>query len=498
MTQSPEQKGVRGFIRSFTAVMGLPLAFWVVVGAFVLESMSYFGVLTLMTSYLTRDLGFATKWATGFVSIFTMLVTLFMLGAGSYAESFGLRKAVLAALFLCVAGRLLFTAIPSLTGEGATATSSAAGGEDGFWNPGAMVVWMMIAALVIIALGEAILQPVCYSGVKQYTDEATSSMGYGLIYAFMNAGIVVAGELSARFRPAVQNVIEGRASGQTGILDGVSRWLAGNVGSGIQAVNWICLGITSLTLVLVAITFTKGVEARKLRPDRAEEMRKADARPAWRKFREYFTAGPFANPRFIFFIFMLLPVRTLFAHQWLTMPEYVLRAYDKDVADNMERLVNWINPAIIFFGVPVATALTRRVNVYTMMIVGSLVSAVPTYLLCGGPSLTLLISYFVMFSIGEALWSARFLEYASELAPEGRLAQYMGLANIPWLLAKGTTGLYAGLMLDHYCKAGLPVEQQQTGTLWFIYGCIAMASPIGLWLARGWVMKGLHAKVAKA
>ena len=47
-----------------------------------------------------------------------------------------------------------------------------------------------------------------------------------------------------------------------------------------------------------------------------------------------------SNTRFIFFIFMLLPVRTLFAHQWLTMPQYIMRAYNKDVADHMEWLVN--------------------------------------------------------------------------------------------------------------------------------------------------------------
>ena len=86
------------------------------------------------------------------MSIFTMLVTLFMLGAGSYAESFGLRRAILAALVFCTLGRLLFTVVPS-----------------GF-VPGGVVV-AVIAALSITAVGEAILQPVCYSGVKQYTDD---------------------------------------------------------------------------------------------------------------------------------------------------------------------------------------------------------------------------------------------------------------------------------------------------------------------------------------
>ena len=102
------------------------------------------------------------------------------------------------------------------------------------------------------------------------------------------------------------------------------------------------------------------------------------------------------------------------------------------------------------------------------------------------------ISYFVIFSIGEALWSARFLEYASELAPAGRVAQYMGLANVPWLLAKGTTGLYSGYLLATFCPKHSPPAQMHTGTLWLIYACIAMTSPIGLWLGRNWVHRGLR------
>ncbi len=156
--------------------------------------------------------------------------------------------------------------------------------------------------------------------------------------------------------------------------------------SGVQAVNWTCVGITLLTLLLFVLLMTRKAEAAKLRPDTAEEMRKTDTRPWSERLRSYFTDGPFSNKRFLFFIFMLLPVRTLFAHQWLTMPDYILRAYDENVADHMEWLVNWINPAIIFVGVPIATALTRKVNVYKMMVIGSLVSALPTFLLAGGPN----------------------------------------------------------------------------------------------------------------
>ena len=53
-------------------------------------------------------------------------------------------------------------------------------------------------------------------------------------------------------------------------------------------------------------------------------------------------------------------------------------------------------------------------------------------------------------------------------------------------------GLYSGYLLATLCPANTPANQMQTGTLWLIYALIAMTSPIGLWLARGWVYRGLH------
>lgn len=459
------------FITSFTDILKCPRALWFVIGAFVVDSAAYFGVLTLMTVYLGGDLGWGDKWAGLCVSIFTMLITLLMLGLGSIAEGFGLRRAIIAGLVMTVVGRLTYCLVPGL-------------------SSGSLVVIAVIASLIVVASGEAILQPVCYSGVKQYTDEKTNSMGYGLIYAVMNLGIVVIATLSSWIRPAVQEILDGKPGNHFG--QSFLAWLASFSKTGVQAVNWTCLGVTVLTLLLFLVLFTRKAEAAKLRPDTAEELRKTSTAPLVDRIKTYFTEGPFSNSRFLFFIFMLLPVRTLFAHQWLTMPQYILRAYNKDVADHMEWLVNWINPGIIFVGVPLAVAFTRHINVYTMMIIGTFVSAAPTFLLVGGPNLTMLITYFVVFSIGEALWSARFLEYASELAPPGRVAQYLGLANVPWLLAKGTTGFYSGWMLATYCPGDTPPAQLHTGTMWLIYSFVAMSSPIGLWLARKWVMAGMH------
>src|SRR5262249_46233607 len=110
------------------------------------------------------------------------------------------------------------------------------------------------------------------------------------------------------------------------------------------------------------------------------------------------------------------------------------------------------------------------------------------FLLVPGEHTWLLVTYFVVFSIGEALWSSRFYEYSAELAPPGRVAEYMGVAMLPWFVAKSTTGLYSGYVLEVFVpKDGV----HRTGTMWLIYGFIACLSPLSLFLARKWVRSGM-------
>lgn len=470
---------VRTFLRSFTDLARLPRGFWIMIGVFLLDNMAYFGMLTLMATYLSTDMGWGDLFAHPTVSIYTGMVTLFMLGIGSYAESFGLRRALLFALLISVAGRALYSYA--------------------YFIPGAPPsILAIFGSLFILALAAGIVQPVCYSGVKQYTDEKTSAMGYGLLYGFMNLGIVLVGAISAWVRPAVDRLKETDLCVE-GATDSLLLPLARRLESGVQAVNWVCTGISAFALLWFAAVMTRRTARNKLRPEGAEAAAAGGMPPPLRvpllrRMYLYFAEGPFTNTRFLFFIFMLLPVRTLFAHQWLTFPQYILRAYPAGISDRMEWLVNWINPLIIFLGVPIATALTKHIPVYRAMMIGTLISALPVFLLVPGPSLAALIAYFVIFSIGECLWSARFYEYSSEIAPPGKIAQYMGLANIPWLLAKTTTGLYSGQVLARYCPQNAPLEAQETGTMWLIYGCIALTTPLGLWLARNWAGREISQK----
>jgi MFS family permease len=211
--------------------------------------------------------------------------------------------------------------------------------------------------------------------------------------------------------------------------------------------------------------------------------------PLKEKLKYYLKNFPLKDMRFLYFIFVLIPVQTLFAHNWLTLPQYCSRAFTGVVSDNFEFFVN-LNPIMIFVLTPMIAALTIKRNPYKMMIVGTLVMGAPTFLLTLGPNIYTLFAFLFIMTIGEAMWQPRFLQWVAEIAPKGMTGIYMGIGQFPWFLTKVVTSLYAGWFLMHYCPAGVPPSQTHTETMWFIYGLIAILSPIGLFLARKWMMKG--------
>ena len=100
-------------------------------------------------------------------------------------------------------------------------------------------------------------------------------------------------------------------------------------------------------------------------------------------------------------------------------------------------------------------------------------------------------------TVGEAMWSPRFLQYAAEIAPEGRTGEYMGVAQLPWFLTKVLVPLlYSGWMMDRYCPAPETGEPVNTQPMWLIFGVIAMGSSVLLVLAKGWIGKDFKTKAA--
>jgi dipeptide/tripeptide permease len=420
---------------SFRIMTRASRAYWLVNLVNFADGIAYFGVLNLLTLFIHDRMGISDQMTGIMVSFFTGTVTLFMFFGGFVSDRLGVRKALMYSLLFLLLGRIFLTTSPLFDAVG-------------------IMLW---TSLGLMALGSGVLQPALYAGAKEFSDPRTSAISYSLIYAIMNLGIVIESFMSPYIRER----------------------------GGIEAVFWTMAAVNAAVLLAMLLLFTRKVEDKdrtvQIEPEHQEHQ----------TLKQKLKALPFLDARFMTFIFILLPVRTMFAHQWLTLPHYIMRCFPESVGARYEWLQG-LNPLIITFAVPLIAALTRKVNVIRMMILGTVISAASTFILAPEPDLTLLIIYILVFSFGEAVWSSRFYEYIADLAPAGRVGAYMGLAGIPWFMAKFITGFYSGFMLDKYIpEQGL----QDSGTLWVIYGMMALLSPLGLLLMRNWMVKPLKAKL---
>ncbi|MDD5308594.1 MAG: MFS transporter [Deltaproteobacteria bacterium] len=447
---------LREIVQPFIDVVHAPRALWGVNVSYLLEGFCYFGVIGYLAMYFNNYVGLTDTQAGPMVGVLTWGITLSMFFFGGRADKWGVRTALIAAMCLMIVGRVILASGPFLELAG------------GMWSP---LFFMSLVALLFVILGYGMYQPAAYAAIRQFTTPKTAGMGYAMLYALMNLG----GWLPTWFTPIRKAV-------------------------GISGAYWVYVGFTVLgTILLIAILSRKTVE-RAIAEARAaggktDEKTEAKTEQPKEPFSllAWLKNHPLADKKFAFFIFALIPVQTLFAHNWLTLPMYVERAYRGTwIGDHFEAATNF-NPILIFILVPMVAAITQKRKVYNMMIAGTAVMAAPTFLLAIGPSFSTLLGYLVLMTVGEAMWQPRFLQYAAEIAPEGRTGAYMGVAQFPWFLTKVITSLYSGWFLANYCPKG---GTTHTETMWLIYGCIAMCSTVLLILARGWLGKDFKTKAA--
>ncbi|MCB9207555.1 MAG: MFS transporter [Ignavibacteriales bacterium] len=433
-----------------TALVGLNLSY-------VLEGLTYFGVVGLLAIFFNEYIKLDDIDAGRMVGVLTAGITIAMLFLGATVDWIGLRKSMLIALSLMLVGRIFLTISPEI-------------GVPGLW--GSAHLFSMLGIFGII-LGYGIYQPACYAGVKELTDEKTSAMGYAMLYALMNLGGFLPGIISPPVRKSF----------------------------GITGVFWVYAALTVVGIGAVYFIITKkAMQKAKAdlaldsnKPEEVDEMAEMSAKE---KLVYYIKNFPLRDLRFLYFVFILIFVQTLFAHNWLTIPQYTSRAFDGFVGDNFEFFVN-LNPILIFILTPMVTALTAKRDTYNMMIIGTAVMAAPTFILALGPSFNTLMAYLIIMTIGEAMWQPRFLQWVAEIAPKNMTGIYMGIGQFPWFLTKVITSLYSGWFLMNYVPSDTPIADLNSETMWFIYGCIAIISPIGLILAKGWMKKGFKTKHAE-
>ncbi len=517
----PPQGPLREMVQPFIDLARAPRALWGINISYFLEGLAYFGIVGYLQIYFSGEAGLGDVWAGLMLMLFTGGITVSQLVFGGLSDRWGVRKALFVSIALMLVGRLVLAGAP---------TMKLAGGV------GSPLHYASAVALLIVVLGYGMYMPCVYSATRQVTTEKTKDMAYAMLYAVMNLG----GWLPTFFFAIRERI-------------------------GMVGAFWVYTGITACTLLITVLILSRRTLARAVAAARAaapevatpaqpqqsaaeknaaEQAKHQDGveRGTGGGFWRWLKKHPLANGKFAYFIFVLIPVQTLFAHNWLTLPPYVERAYAGTWIGAKFEIATNFNPLLIFILAPLVAALSRRAKVYNMMIAGTAVMAIPAFFLALGPNVYTLGAYLVAMTVGEAMWQPRFLQYAAEIAPEGRTGEYIGVAQIPWFMTKFITGTYSGFVLSRWCPkppglgigpdatpaavagitaavgggAALGLESAVNATggwasgggggamlgsmalrtewMWLLYGLIAISSTILLILAKGWLGKNFKTK----
>ena len=519
----PLRKNLKGeLVQPFIDLIRAPRALWGVNLAYMLEGLVYFGMLGYLamhfSDFVFQGVPHPDESSHRMMLVLTAGITISMFVLGFVADKKGVRFALISAFILLLAGRILISAAPTVLGLEPA----------GLWSPLHLVT---MGGILLVVIGYGMYQPAAYAAVRQFTTPKTAGMAFAMLYALMNLGGWI---------PTFAFLLREDEF----------------AGLGIPGTYWVYTALTAVALLATVFILTRKTVDRAVADAKAEtarlkaeEQTKAkdeakqepkDVPPAdggperiplhlwgfvaaviglvvWQVDPpvSYYVAGgiavawiaanffpaavrwlarhPLADARFFFFIYALIPVQTLFTYNWLILPQYINRSFEGWIGEYFEIASN-ANPILIFIAVPVIAALTQKAKVYQMMIVGTAVMALPAFILAVGPYPWTLAIYLLVMTIGEAMWQPRFLQYAAEIAPKGRTGVYMGVAQLPWFLTKVLVpALYSGWMMDRYCPAAGP---KNTEMMWLIFGCIAVASPILLAVAKGWVGKGMKERAA--
>ncbi|TNF37439.1 MAG: MFS transporter [Deltaproteobacteria bacterium] len=463
---------IRQYFRDFKILKDNPREYWGMQLINIVDSTGYFAMLTVVTLFLSGDVGLSDTDAATVVSFFTAGITIMLLFTGPITDWLGIRWSLNTALFVragTTVGIGVLALGPDFEGRG----------------------WFVGGLFLLMAPTLAMVQTVFQVTNKRFTSKRSRSSGFNLWYMFMNLGAFLGGAMVALLR------VERPGAEAAADPDAAFTY------------TWVILLGVVTSLVSLALTWVMvRREVQVHGPDESpEELASTDEEPV-RK-------NPLANlsellhqPQFYRFLVLIaatLGVRAVFVHMYMLMPKYWTRVIGPDAPIGE---FNMINPILIVFGVIAIIPIAHRFNLFKMLVFGSMISALSLFALImpwdwfGSDMATgytwLTIFCMVLVTIGEVLWSPKLYEYTAAIAPEGQEGTYLGLSMMPWFAAKFAVSALSGIMLVRWVPEdiGPRIMSGSVGfwdspeAMWLILGIWAISGPMLAWVFRGWLTRG--------
>ena len=376
------------------SLRSFPFTFWMAIIFEFFERGSYYGVMSILSVYLTNELDF-TKSSVGVIkSTIQPLLYFLPILTGAIADRMGYRKTFMVAF--------------SLLGLGYFLTSQSTGYSAVF------------ASLVIMGLGAGTFKPIVSGTIAKVTDENTSSVGFGIFYWTINLG--------AFLFPLV-----------------IVPWLKTMDWSYVMLASAICTG----SMLLPTIFLYK-------EPKREVQAKESFSKVAKDIFSKI--AVVFMDWRFILFILIYSMFWILYFQMFDSVLWYVQAFVDATPLNNFINSTfgtNWtfqiehvtvINAGAIILLQIVISAIVRRTKALPTMLAGISIATLGMAILSINTSIWVFMAGIFIFSIGEMTAHPKFISYLGLIAPKDKKATYMGFGFLYGVFGSGIGGIVGALL----------------------------------------------------
>jgi dipeptide/tripeptide permease len=400
--------------------------------------------MSVLSLWLTSDFSFDDNKASNWFGVFSALLSLFAFLVGAIADVVGTRRTLIFSFGAAMLTRALMSVSPSAA--------------------------IALPALVAYSFALASGSPVLQTAIHKYSNKRTVAIAFSFFYIALNIGGVLSGQLIDRTKAFFVD-----AQTHKLVLRIVDLPLVGPTSmSAYRAI--IGLGTLTAAMAFVATLFVRNDKDIATLATRSADAAKGE--PAQKKKNPLSVLGEVVRDRgfwrFMLLIGFLVLVKAIFVHMHSTWPKYITRERGEDF--------DWgwlwaLNSVLILVFVPIVTAFTRKLKAYTVIVIGSFITAASPFIFALGSSTGIQITAIVVLTVGEALWSPRSYEYNVSIAPPGREATYVSLAVLPYFMAKFLVSMTAGKLLTAYCP---PTGERHASIMWVIIGLMTILGPIGI------------------